>query len=414
VLLDINMPGLSGLETLERIKARHARLPVIMMTAQTGVETVVSAMQLGAHDYIPKPLEHPKLMAAVANALTHHQMSLRLTSLEREAAGEGFPGIIGESDAMAELFRQMDRVTESDITVLIHGESGTGKELIARGLHSRSGRRNGPFVALNCAAIAETLQESELFGHERGAFTGATAKRLGAFEQADGGTLFLDEVAELPPGLQAALLRATQERSFRRVGGAQDIASDFRLLAATHRELENEVKAGRFREDLYYRIAVFELDVPPLRDRHGDVVRLIRHAVARWAKQNEAPPPRLSATAMKVLTRYPWPGNVRELDNALQRAFALAREGLVRSEDLPRRIREAAAVAPIIGAEGEERARDEASADAADLPYNLEEVEQLIIERALRQTEGNLSEVVRMLGIGRTTLYRKLKKYGIR
>ena len=415
ILLDIKMKGMNGLEVLQRVRAGHPHLPVVMVTGESDVEIVVEAMRAGAYDFLTKPLEQGKLLVAVANAIESGDMRLRLQSLEREAAGQGYGAIIGESDPMRALFRQMDRVAGSDLTILIYGESGTGKELVARALHDASGRRDGPFVALNCAAIPETLQESELFGHERGAFTGASRQHVGRFEQADGGTLFLDEVAELALPLQAKLLRAIQERVFRRVGGQRDIASDFRLLAATNRNLEDEIEAGRFREDLYYRLAVFEMNLPPLRDCPGDVGRIARSLVEQWAAEQRRELPTIEPAVFDALERYPWPGNVRELLNAVQRAAALSRDGVLRASDLPPRVLRGA------GALGTGEAGGGAKADPAGAPreaapevLNLEELERQTIARAMRRTGGNLSEVVRLLGIGRTTLYRKLKKYKLR
>ncbi len=414
VLLDIKMPGMSGLEVLRRVHARHPLLPVIMVTGNTDSETVVEAMRSGAHDYLTKPVDETKLLVSVDNAIQAGDMRLRLRSLEREAEQRGYGAIIGESDPMRDLFRQMDHVAASDLTILILGESGTGKELVARALHEASGRRDGPFVALNCAAIPETLQESELFGHERGAFTGASRQHIGRFEQADGGTLFLDEVAELALPLQAKLLRAIQERVFRRVGGQRDIASDFRLLAATNRDLEEEIEAGRFREDLYYRLAVFELTVPPLRERPGDVVRIARGLVQQWAAERGGEPPTFEPAAIEVLERYPWPGNVRELLNAVRRAATLSRDGVLRAADLPPRVlRGVERRAAERGAGGAAGGSPEEAPDEPEV-FNLEALERQTIVRAMRRTGGNLSEVVRLLGIGRTTLYRKLKKYNLR
>ncbi|RMH17875.1 MAG: sigma-54-dependent Fis family transcriptional regulator, partial [Acidobacteria bacterium] len=338
ICLDLHLPGLSGIQILQRIKAHHPRLPVIMLTADTTVDTVVAAMQGGAYDYLVKPLDRTRLIATVGNAVERHQLEVRVTQLEREIDGRGYAGMVALSPAMRRMFRDMDRVAASDITVLVHGDSGTGKELVARGLHEASGRRDGPFVAVNCAAIPDTLEASEFFGHEKGAFTGANQRRVGRIEQADGGTLFLDEVGELSLGLQAKLLRVLQERRFQRVGGNVEIESDFRLIAATHRDLEEEVRAGRFREDLFFRIVVFELEVPPLRERGDDIQLLAQHFLAEADGQQGGQPPQLAPDALAALKAYPWPGNVRELQNAMEHARLVASDKVIRLADLPQRI----------------------------------------------------------------------------
>ncbi|MEL6341063.1 MAG: sigma-54 dependent transcriptional regulator, partial [Myxococcota bacterium] len=269
VLLDLHMPGAGGVSTLQQIKARHRFLPVVVLTVDRDVKTVVQTMQIGAYDFLVKPLDPDKLNATVSNAIESYRVSVRIAELEREDEG-GKSGLIGESESMRELNRQISRLGGTEVSVYIHGESGTGKELIARAIHQHSDRNEGPFVAINCAAIPDSLQESELFGHEKGSFTGAANKRIGKFELANHGTLFLDEVADLSASAQSKLLRVLQERRVLRVGGSQEIPLDFRVLAATHRDLREEVRLGRFREDLYFRIVVFELKVPPLRERDGD------------------------------------------------------------------------------------------------------------------------------------------------
>ncbi len=410
VLLDLNLPDTTGLALLASINERHPRLPVIMLTADIAVDTVVAAMQAGAWDYLPKPLDCTKLKATVRNAVTQHRLAMRVSQLEREAQG-GYGGIVAASESMKTLFRQMDRVSASDVTVLLHGESGTGKELVARALHQASGRSRGPFVEINCAAIPESLAASELFGHERGAFTGADQRRIGRLEQANGGTLLLDEIAELDLSLQAKLLRALQERRFQRVGGNHDVTPDFRLIAATHRQLEDEVAGGRFREDLFFRIAVFELELPALRERDDDALLLAEHFLPDGL--------RLAAEARQVFLTYPWPGNVRELQNAIEHASVVATSGTVRAADLPRRIRSHPSVQPdahaSVAAEGEAAGTETAAAHDLDPTTlrTLEELERAAIRAAIARTDGNLSEACRMLGIGRTTLYRKLERYGI-
>ena len=420
--LDLNMPGLGGIETLRQIRTRHRNLPVIILTAETGVDTVVTAMQLGAYDYLTKPLDKNKLITTMRNAVERHRMLVRLTTLEREANQGGYPGLIGESRPMKRLFREIDRVAASDVTVLIHGESGTGKEIVARSLHQHSGRSKLPFVALNCAAIPETLQESELFGHEKGAFTGAHQRHIGRFEQAHGGTLFLDEVAELSLGLQAKLLRAIQERRFHRVGGTKEIHSDFRLLAASNRDLAEAARQGDFREDLFYRLAVFEVEVPPLRQREGDILLLAEHFLKKFA---EGKAPKLTPETQKLLQQYHWNGNVRELENAMRRSSVLAVEGAVLPSGLPPRIRRFADKQKELQARPSIAPKEEAKATpfpteltppkGAILPQvTMAELEKLALVEALQRCGGNISEVGRQLGVGRTSLYRKLSKYGLR
>jgi DNA-binding NtrC family response regulator len=437
ICLDLSMPGIGGLETLDVIKERHRHLPVIILTADQTVDSVVSAMQRGAYDYLVKPIDRTKLVTTVGNAVERYRMSMRLRQLEREAGGEGYANIVGDSQAMKELYRQMDRVAASDITILIHGESGSGKELVAQAIYQASGRKSGPFVALNCAAIPETLQESEIFGHEKGAFTGAVGRHIGKFEQANGGCLFMDEVAELSSTLQAKLLRAIQEKRFHRVGGSTQVHSDFRLIAATHRNLLDMVKQGLFREDLYFRIAVFELEVPPLRARGDDVVLLAERFLDRYKPKNQ-PRPRLSNDVLELLRAYNWPGNVRELENIMQRCILIAKGGMVTPEDLPPRLQalqgDGAAPesddapplresTPPTGASA--TPQPAASREPAPAPppqrrssrldtLDLQELEKRAIQQALEEANGNLSQVVRLLGIGRTTLYRKLKTHKLR
>ncbi len=417
VCLDLQLPGMNGLEVLDRIRAHNPRLPVIMLTVDDSTEPVVAAIRLGAFEYLRKPADRQKLLTTVRNAVVHSQMEVRLAQLQHEVEGWNYPDILGQSEAMRDLFRQMDRVAPTDVSVLIHGESGTGKELVARALHETSGRSDEAFVALNCAAIPESLQESELFGHERGAFTGASQRRPGRFEQADGGTLFLDEIAELTPSLQAKLLRAIQEQRFYRVGGTVEVSSDFRLVAATHRNLAEEVRAGRFREDLFFRLAVLELAVPPLRDRGPDVVLLAETFASDMGLEMRGSPAELSDVAKAALVSYEWPGNVRELQNAMQRAVVLASGGVIGLDALPDAVR---AHSP------PERTGEPGGAFAAPqtdpgggswtrtMPdLSLEQVEKEVIRTLVERHSGNLSAVARILDVSRTTLYRKMGAHGI-
>lgn len=403
ICLDLGLPGISGLGVLQVVRQRHLTVPVVVLTGDESTESVVAAMGDGAYDYLTKPADRTKLTNVVRNAVTHYRDSARLADLEREASGSGFAGILGNSPAMSRVFRQLQKIAASDITVLVHGESGTGKELVAQAVHGHSARGSGPFVAVNCAAVPETLQDSEFFGHEKGAFTGATQTKAGRFEEADGGTLFLDEVAELSPSLQAKLLRVLQERQFCRVGGSRTLASDFRLVTASHRDLEAMVKEGTFRGDLYFRLAVLELDLPPLRDREDDLWLLVDAFLKEFASEHGL---RIGPGARRVLSRYEWPGNVRELRNVLQRASVLCEEHTIQAGDLPKRL---------LG--GDEPARPTSGTaqlpDLAELNMTLDDLERWAIVSTLERTGGQLKEAVRILGIGRTTLYRKLKKYKI-
>jgi DNA-binding NtrC family response regulator len=411
LLLDVNLPGIGGMEILEHVKDRHPVLPVILVTGESTVDMAVEAMRLGAYDFLTKPLDRAHLVTTVRNAVERGEMAVRITHLERESRGAGYGEIVGSAPAMQQLFRQMDRVALSDVTVLIRGESGTGKELVARALHEAGSRSAGPFQAVNCAAIPENLQESQLFGHEKGAFTGATERRIGSFEAADGGTLFLDELGDLSPEAQAKLLRAIQERRFTRVGGTKEIRSDFRLMAATHRDLEEMVSDGTFREDLFFRVAVFELTLPPLRERREDVSLLLEHFLERL---HPAPPvPRVDRAALAHLLAYEWPGNVRELENAVQRMLVTCGDEIY-PDDLPPRVRAGSGGAARSGGAGPAGRGDPGTGSAEPETLNLKELERRTIIRALDVHEGSPTEAAKALGIGRTTLYRKMDEYGLR
>ncbi len=430
VVLDVMLPGMDGLEILAELRQRIPGVPVLMLTAATEVDRVVEAMRLGAYDYMGKPLAPTELATSIRNATERHALTTRLTRLQREAEGRGFPGIVGQAQPMVAVYGQIDRVAPSDVSVLVRGESGTGKELVSRAVHQLSARSDRPFVAVNCAAIPAQLQESELFGHEKGAFTGASTRRIGRFEEANGGTLFLDEIGDLSIEAQAKVLRAIQERRFRRLGGERDIESDFRLVSATHRDLDAMVQTDEFREDLFFRLAVFEINVPPLRRRREDIPLLIQHLIEEHAERDIRPG--VSTSAMAALLAYPWPGNVRELQNAILRALVTA-SGDIRLEDLPERVRRGDALpppsagqpvgggAPLHGMPGEAEAKEDGGPDGAAFgPQSpaeilpLAEVERRAIEKALELTDGNVSETARRLEVGRTTLYRKISEYGLR
>ncbi len=418
IFLDLAMPGLDGLATLEAVRQRDRALPVLILTADPAVDSVMAATKLGAYDYLVKPVRRDRLLTSMRNAIERFRLSLRVAELEREACWErDTGGVTGRSPVMRQLFQQIDRVAASDITVLIHGESGTGKELVAQSLHQASSRRSGPLVPVNCAAIPEMLQESELFGHERGAFTGAVDRRKGKIELADRGTLFLDEIGEIALSLQAKLLRGLQERAFVRVGGATELRSDFRLIAATHRDLASEVAAGRFREDLFFRLAVFEIEVPPLRQRGDDVLLLARRFVIEAAKAAGRPPLELATETAETLLGYPFPGNVRELQNAMQRAVAVSDGERIERRDLPARIlagsaaRSAAGPRPlpaedVTDPQPRTPPLETAASDPAR-PLTLAEIEAQAIQAALVRHGGNVSRAARELGIDRTTLHRK-------
>lgn len=434
ICLDLNLPGLSGTDTLERIVAERPHLPVVMLTAESGVERAVEAIKAGAVDYLTKPPVRSVLLRTLHDAIRQGRTMTRLARLkDGEGEGEGGSvGILGESEAMKSLFRQLDRVAQTDVTVLILGESGTGKELVARAVHELSRRRRAPLHTINCATIPESLQESALFGHERGAFTGATSAHAGLFERANGGTVFLDEAGELSLSAQAKLLRVVQEGTFQRVGGERQLQSDFRLIAATNRDLLEEVRAGRFREDLYFRLAVFELEVPPLRERGDDVVLLAGEFARVQGERLIGRPVSLSPDAVAMIERYSWPGNVRELENAVQRAVVASTGGTLTRYDFPSRIRRAvsgASAAPVsspgpVDPSGVTQS-PVASGTAAYTPpppspreapegETLEQRERAAIAEMLRITDGNIAEASRRLGIGRSTLYRKMDRYGLR
>jgi two-component system response regulator HydG len=406
VLMDVRMVKVSGLEALETIKALNPSIPVIIMTAFSSVETAVKALKQGAHDYLTKPLDFDKLKLTIDRAMEHTRLKEE-NRLLRETLGQQFDSqnIIGRSPAMLKLLETVSQVAPSEATVLISGDSGTGKELIAGAIHFNSLRKNGPFVKINCAAITETLLESELFGHEKGAFTGADRRKEGRFSQAHGGTLLLDEVSEMSLMMQVKLLRALQEREFNRVGGETTIQVDVRVIAATNKNLKDQINAGAFREDLYYRLNVVELEVPPLSHRKEDIPLLARHFLEIFAAKNRKEIMGFTPKAMDNLIHYDWPGNVRELMNAVERAVVLARSSYLDVNDFPF----------MKDSLTENDQKDSINTDALMLQGEtpLEEIEKTAILKTLQAADGNKSEAARRLGITRKTLHKKLKAYGV-
>jgi len=393
VVLDLVMPGLSGIQVLEQLKQSNPECEVILLTGQGTIETAVQAMKIGAYDFLTKPFPLAELEALIEKAYERRQ--LRKENVQLKAVltrSQDQPEIIGKSAAMQTVFRLIQRAGPTDKSILIQGESGTGKELVAKALQQASGRADKPMVVINCAALSESLLESELFGHEKGAFTGAIAMKQGLFEVADGGTLFIDEIGELAGSLQAKLLRVLEDGSMRRVGSLKERRVDVRLLAATNRDMEKEVAEGRFREDLYYRINVMSLQLPPLRERHGDIPLLVeRFLGADWT---------MEPAALEALEAYRWPGNVRQLLNAVERAQIMSDDHCVRLEDLPREITSAAAVHPRV------------ELPAADGDH-LADIQRAHVLEVLKRERGNKARTARALGINRRSLYRLLDKHHI-
>jgi two-component system response regulator AtoC len=394
VILDIRLPGKDGLAVLRELKERQADLPVLMITAYGDVGTAVAAMKLGAYDFVVKPFDPEGILIVVRNVVAHHHLVRENLALRRKLEErEKFDELIGRSVAMHGVFDLVEAVSDTSVTVLILGESGTGKELVARAIHRRSPRAGGPFVVVNCGGLPETLIESELFGHERGAFTGAVARHKGRFEQAQGGTLLLDEIGEIGQKTQVDLLRVIDSRRFTRVGGTEELTADVRIVAATNRDLPAEVKAGRFREDLYYRLNVVTVNVPPLRERREDIPLLAAHFLEHYAKQMSRPSRSFSPEASALMLAHEWPGNVRELANAIERTVAVGRTEVIQATDLP--IEPPPPQQPGTG-------------------RSLQDVERRHIEAILAETEWNITHAATTLGIDRVTLYNKIKRYGLK
>lgn len=400
VCLDLGLGDIPGFDVLDHLHKADPDLPVVVVSAQSEVETAVAAMQRGAYDYLVKPLEQSRVIHTLRRARERRELFWQLHDLQGAQASL-IP--VAESSAMRDVMRQIDQIRGSDVPVCILGESGTGKELVARTIHQQSRRRNSPFVAINCASIPESLQESELFGHEKGAFTGAVELHRGRFEQADGGTLFLDEVGEMPPSMQAKLLRVLQERVFRRVGGARELAMNARILCATNRNLHAEVDAGRFRADLFFRLVVYPIQLPPLRARREDIPHLIGHFLRRLGKDVGRSVNRITPDALDCLVHYDWPGNVREVENVIHRAMLACRGDQITRAELPTELRDATA--------GHLPVSEPPSVahSPSTLPtLRLDELEELAIQISLAQAEGDAKVAAQLLGISRATLYRRL------
>ncbi len=405
VLTDMKMPGTDGMDLLEHVKAKDPELPVIMMTAYGTVEKAVEAMQKGAYNFILKPFENESLVVYVQKAVRTYRMVKENRQLRDAVENQyRFGNIIGKSKPMQETFETIRKIAPSSATVLVEGENGTGKELVAKAIHFNSPRRDKPFVAVNCSALSENLLESELFGHEKGAFTGAVSMKKGRFELADSGTLFLDEIGELPPNLQVKLLRVLQERTFERVGGVKPITVDIRVIAATNKQLKAEVERGNFREDLFYRLNVLYILLPPLRERLEDIRPLVEHFIKKYAAERKPDVPAikgLDQEAERLLYEYSWPGNVRELENVIERALILCPGDTIRVSDLPRLFKDN--VYNTLHLEG-------VPANAT-LAETLAHIEKMMIQRALKMTDNVQAHAAQLLGIGKSGLNQKIKKY---
>ena len=405
ILLDIMLPGLDGLTTLKRIKQYDENLPVIILSAQGSVEVAVEALRFGAYDYFPKPIDTQRLEPAIKNAIKQYDLTRELENLKENVQREySFDNLISADNKMQDVFKLVSKVLNNDITVLIHGESGTGKELIARAIHYNGKRKDKPFVVINCASIPRELLESELFGHEKGSFTGAHQKKLGKFELAKEGTLFLDEVGELEMLLQAKLLRVIQEKEFERVGGTEVIKTDVRIISATNRDLKQAVEQKEFREDLYYRLNSFPIYIPPLRQRKGDILVLAHHFLDTFNKKLGKNIKGFSKKALKLIYEYNWPGNIREMENTIERCLIIAEKDIIDVSDLPPHLRSSE---PILNNDFNGSFFN----DDEIIPF--ERIKEESIKHALKVTKGNIVEAAKKLQLGRATIYRLMDKYSI-
>ena len=399
MLTDLRMPGVDGMGLLRRAMSLTNPPVCIMMTAYGSIENAVQAMQAGAYHYVTKPVNLDELELVIQRALNSRRIEVENVNLHQQIDRRyGLENIIGESPAMRQLFETVQQVAPSRATVLITGETGTGKELIAKAIHNLSPRKNGAFIAVHAAALPSTLLESELFGHEKGAFTGAVERRIGRFELADGGTLFLDEVSELEPSIQVKLLRVLEERAFERVGGAKTLQVDVRLVAATNKDLKKLVSEGKFRDDLFYRLSVVTIDLPPLRERRDDIPLLVKAFLDEFGRENSKQVRELTPEALNVLLAYDWPGNVRELRNAIEQMVVLARAERLTVRDMPAVIRGSADLTKI---------------NVVRAGMTVEEAERQLIVQALTETNSNRTKAAQKIGISRRTLHRKLKEFGL-
>jgi DNA-binding NtrC family response regulator len=400
VITDLKMPSLGGLELLRRVKAQFPDVEVLVTTAYGSIETAVEAMRAGAYDYLTKPIDRERFPVTVEKALERRALAAENRRLrDRLETRMRFDAMVGDSEPMQRVFGLMEMIASSDATVLLVGESGTGKELVARAIHERSPRSGGPFVSVNCGALPENLLESELFGYEKGAFTGAVGTKVGRFELADGGTLFLDEVGELSPKSQVDFLRVLETREFRRLGGTRLVKVDVRFIAATNRNLEAAVQEGRFREDLYYRLNVVPVRLPPLRDRGDDLPLLIARFLREFAERHHREPKEMSREALRVLRRYPWPGNIRQLRNVIERVVVTVPDRIIQPVHLPEEIQAGAEAAPTL---------------TVPLGCSLEDIEREVIRRTLSDVTHHRERAAKLLGISLRTLQYKIKAYGIR
>ena len=426
VLMDVRMGGMNGLETLRRIRATSPKLLVILMTAYGTTQTAIEAMKLGAYDYLLKPFDAVKIKELVGNALKAARDMKQVVSYEPMLESEDYElGIVGRTEAMQQVFKLIGQVAASDATALVTGESGTGKELVARAIYSHSQRSAQPFLAINCAAIPEQLLESELFGHERGSFTGATLQRIGKIEQCNKGTIFLDEIGDMTPATQTKILRVLQSGTFERVGGNQPIQADVRVIAATNKPLEAAVAAKQFREDLFYRLNVVRIPMPPLRDRRDDIPLLVNYFLKKISREQQQHPKSIATNVIKTLEKYHWPGNVRELENAIRRAIVMAKSDAILLSDLPPEISGQGATGGAISYAGS-KVGDATATDAAALARQLFQwarrdpklkiipaVERELVIQALKETNNNQVHAAKMLGITRATLRKRIDKFGI-
>ena len=416
VLTDLKLPGLNGLELVRQLHATKPRLPIIVMTAHGTTETAIAATKFGAYDYLLKPFDMAQLLALVTKAATSSRLMSEPVSLGTVRAGRG--SMLGRSPAMQSIYKEIGRVASKPVNVLIRGETGTGKELIARAIYQHSDRAQAPFIAINCAAIPETLLESELFGHERGAFTGAETRRIGRFEQADHGTIFLDEIGDMTPATQVKLVRVLQERCLQRLGGKETIPVDVRVIAATHRDLESALREKQFREDLYYRLCVVVITLPPLRQRREDIPELVGYFLQKYGAELGNPDTSIDPKAMDLLQSQPWPGNVRELENAARKVLLLAQGYTINADHVRAALKTPAAVPSssnlslgdyvdaLLAAAGREELADAHS-------RLLEAAEREIFTRAIQRAHGNQAQVARWLGLTRLTVREKLLRFGL-